>query len=161
MRKLVVCLVVYYLFTSCSPTTLNKDYIKGRRFEGYIFSKESLITPIHFEDSKERYSPTKEDIIQAEEIIKSELKNTNDLMNQSGECPNIHTHLGKYKRQYIGYINTAGDKVIWVNFLWKKGIQRPLDKEVIIIFDGCSHYWRIKVNLTQRKLSDLQVNGSA
>jgi hypothetical protein len=86
-----------------------------------------------------------------------------DLLNQVGNCPVIHKKLSKYKRQYVGTKTENGDKVIWINFIWSKDKDAlvKLSEEIIIVLDGCSYYWSVKVNLTTGKLFDLSINGSA
>lgn len=137
--------------------------IKGKSFEGYIFSKKDT-GYIPVENIKERFTPQQTDILEAEKILNEQLLNLNkDLLNQRGRCPIIHKKLKKYKRQYIGAITENGDSIIWINFIWgkdKKSIKRCSDK-IIMILDGCSFYWNVKVNLTKGKLFDLSINGQS
>jgi hypothetical protein len=86
-----------------------------------------------------------------------------DLLNQVDGCPVIHKKLTKYKRQYVGIINQNGDMVVWVNFIWAKDKDsiKKLGDEIIIILDGCSYYWNVKVNLSSENLFDLSINGPA
>jgi len=139
------------------------EYIKGKCYEGYVFSAEySGFIPI--ENFNARFTPTKDEVNQAEEIIKEQLKELNkDLLNQTSKCPVIHKKLSKYKRQYVGIITTQGEKIVWVNFVWEKDISvlQKWKDEIIIVLDGCSYYWNVKVNLDKEKLFDLSVNGSA
>ena len=141
----------------------NIQQIKGKYFEGYIFPK-TYTDFIPIENATDRFTPQQEDILKAEEILNEQLANLNrDLLNQTGSCPIIHKKLSKYKRQYIGIITENGDKVVWINFVWKKdkGVLKKYGNEIIIIIDGCSYYWNVKVNLTKGKLFDLNINGSA
>lgn len=68
--------------------------------------------------------------------------------------------LTRYKQQYVPYINSNGDKIVWVNCLcdyndpdWKKG--------VIIVRDGGSCYFHVEINLTKKSYGLLYVNGNA
>jgi hypothetical protein len=144
----------------CTALTDNTPcHIKEKGFEGYIFPKEYALV-ISFEDTKDRYTPTRQDIINVESIIKEQLATINKpLTNQVNGCPIIYKELKKYKRQYVGYINKEGDSIIWVNFIWGKHISDTWNKDVVIVLDGCSYYWNIKVNLSKKKAFDLQVNG--
>lgn len=163
--------IIYYCLLILIATPLNAQSdnkaqpIKGTRFEGYIFPKTNIIDAdwMPFHEVKERYTPTAEDIIIAEGILTEQLKRINaSLMNQSKGCPIIHKNLKKYKRQYFGYINNSGEKIIWINLVWgNKESRLDLDKKVRVVLDGCSYYWNIKVNLNEGKLFDLIVNGSA
>lgn len=163
--------IIYYCLLLLIATPINAQsdnkaqLIKGIKFEGYIFPKSNIIDadwmPLH--EVKERYTPTAEDITTAEEILTKQLKGTNtQLVNQRKGCPVIHENLKKYKRQYFGYINNSGEKIIWINLVWgNKENSSDLDKKVRVVLDGCSYYWNIKVNLNEGKLFDLIVNGSA
>lgn len=143
----------------CTALTKGPYLIKEKGFEGYIFPKEYVLV-IPSNDLKDRYTPTKQDIINIESIIKDQLAEINKLqINQVNGCPIIHEKLKKYKRQYFGFTNNEGDSIIWVNCIWSKHISDSWGKDVVIILDGCSYYWNIKVNLNKKKIFDLQVNG--
>lgn len=134
-------------------------FIKGKGFEGYIFSSDHFV----FINVKgQRYRPDEKDINAAERLLKENLKSVNTpLINQGSKgCPVIHKNLKKYVRQYVGVINENGDKVLWVNFVWKLGADRKgLSEDIENVLDGCSHYWNIKVNVDEEILYDLRVNG--
>lgn len=162
--KLLSMLLSMVFVTSCAQTITTPGYIKSNKFEGYVFPKQYAFSFPQFEGMKERYTPSNEEIIKAEQLLKGQISDINkSLINQGGDCPIIHSNLSKYKRQYIGYIDGNGDKIIWINFvtLNRKDQISRLDKDVIIILDGCSNYWNIKINLNKEKLYDLRVNGSA
>lgn len=137
----------------------NPYYIEIKCSKGYIFNQEydaNWINGI----TKDRFTPTKEDVIKAEEILKENLKEINSNMpNQGNGCPTIHKKIKKYNRQYVGYRDEEGNRIIWINFIWEKDCPDNWNKELIDILDGCSHYWNIKVNLPEAKLFDLSVNG--
>jgi len=75
--------------------------------------------------------------------------------------------------QINGYIDHEGDKVLYVNFMWAKysfldwlNVYHKDDSHSwktyrVIFLDGCSNYWSIAINLTQGKLQNMAVNGSA
>ena len=139
-------------------------YIKEKKIEGYIFPKEYTPVLVYFDDAKERYSPTKEDVLKAEQLVKEQLINLNrPLVNQGGKCPIIHNSLSKYLRQYIGYVDQNGDRILWINYIIRKDKDQSskLGKDVIMVLDGCSNYWNVKANLSKEKLYDLRINGSA
>ena len=41
-------------------------------------------------------------------------------MNQVDNCPVINKKLKPYRRQYFGYIDSNGDKIIYVTFNWDR-----------------------------------------
>lgn len=52
--------------------------------------------------------------------------------------------------------------MILINMLWAEDVDYGgLASEYILVFDGCSRYWKIKVNLSSGKVHDLEINGSA
>ena|SRR5690606_7872301 len=164
MKLLSIGLLIFCMINSCAQTVTTQGYIKGKKFEGHIFSKEYAPLTMRFKEAKKRYTPTEQDISKAEKIIKDQVVNINQpLVNQGGNCPIIHSNLSKYKRQYIGYVDERGDKIVWVNFIIRKDKEKisRLSKDVIIVLDGCSNYWNIKVNLNKEKLFELRINGSA
>ncbi|MGE5383670.1 MAG: hypothetical protein ACM3PX_09610 [Omnitrophica WOR_2 bacterium] len=143
---------------------MGNDYprmITGKGFKGYIFDKEHFVL-ISIENQSERYTPCNDDILLAEEILNEKIEIVNNpQLNQGDHCPIIHKNLKKYIRQYVGFINKNGEKVIWINFLWNdKGMQDEVSKDIINVLDGCSYYWQIEINLTKKELYNLCINGS-
>ncbi|WP_334126872.1 hypothetical protein [Empedobacter brevis] len=154
MKTSFVILILMTILNSSNPI-----YIEMKCFKGYIFEQEYNAAWING-ITKDRFTPTKEDITKVEEVLKKNLKTINvNIPNQGGKCPIIHKKIKKYNRQYVGYIDTEGNKIIWVNFIWEKNCPENWNKELVDIFDGCSHYWNIKVNLSKEMLFDLSVNG--
>jgi len=161
-----------YKTETCVGWIGNKDYqntiIKTNRFEGVIFSKDYIGL---LNNSENKYTPTTIEIDSAEIILRKGIKEINENgPNQVDNCPVIHRKLRKYKRQYFGYIDKSGDKIIFINCFWdkKEFSDRVLYKEPIdnkwkteekIVLDGCSYCWSIKVNLTKKTLFDFRVNG--
>lgn len=67
--------------------------------------------------------------------------------------------LKKHKRQYIPIINDKGEKEVWVNCFcrtWDKNWK----KEILRITDGGVCFFRLKINLTNKKHYDLYVNST-
>lgn len=157
MKFLISLLICFYAMGNNYPSM-----IKGKGFKGYIFDKEHFAL-VSIESQSERYTPCKDDILLAEDILNKKIETINTpLVNQGGHCPIIHKNLKKYIRQYVGFTNKNGEKVIWINFLWnKKGMQDKSSKDIINVLDGCSHYWKVEINLTKKELYNLRINGSA
>ena len=98
----------------------------------------------------------------AENILKNKLATLNaNRINQPKGCPNICKKLYKYYRQYFGFINSKGEKVIWINMFWNKELNDESKHELISVNDGCSYYWNIEVNITAQSLSSLRINGES
>lgn len=149
-----------FLFCLILIISYNSRFISGNGFSGYIFDENHEVM-FSAGDSNKRYTPSDKDIHLAEDILKRQIKSANrELLNQNGGCPVIHENLDKYIRQYVGFINAKGEKVIYINFVWSK-TDYDFGNDIILVLDGCSNYWNVKVNLKKGSLSDLNVNGSA
>ncbi|WP_161889553.1 hypothetical protein [Pontibacter russatus] len=146
--------------------------ISNGKYRGIIFKENAPCFLCSFE--RIRFTPSIEDISAAEKILRSEIKKENNpMLNQGGGCPILHKNLGNYRRQYFGYINEAGEQIIYINLSWDrytiidrlKGYEEPDDvnwkRQREMTLDGCSYYWEIKANLTTKELFDLNINGSA
>lgn len=135
------------------------EHFKTRQFEVAIFPETSNEIM-----QQNRFTPTKEEIIKAENALKYKLKETNRGLENQYNSSIIHKNLKKYKRQYFGYINDKGEKVLYINSLWSKSVKENhwhWLNEIIWISDGGSHYWNIEYNLETEELMNLSVNGSA
>ncbi len=177
--KFLVAIFLAAAICSCSTTyelikveKPNLIGIKSHQIKGTIFKRSYSFIPGSFSvvDSANRFTPTVNDIAQAERILKEQIKHLNkDQPNQFGNCPDIRNNLNSYFRQYVGFYDKE-DKVIHVNLLWNKysikekliGISDPrmsFDDDYTIPFDSCSNYWRLDINLTTNQALNLKVNG--
>ncbi|OWP85578.1 hypothetical protein BWK60_13375 [Flavobacterium covae] len=132
----------------------------GKNFTGYIFNEKHFVF-MSIENQEKRYTPTKNEIYDIEDLLKKEISCMNkNLINQPKGFPKIHRKMGKYIRQYVGFINKSNEKVIWINFIWKDNYtKKQLSEDIINVHDGGSYYWNIQINLTKKTLSNLQING--
>lgn len=157
-------------FYEVNKLNSNATIIKRGKIESVIFSKEADCFLCNFPGSG--FTPTVEEINEAEKILKKDIKSASKPMyNQEDGYPIIHNNLNNYRRQYYGYINKDGEKILYVNFLWAKytfierlkgyhkdeGENWKSEREIVL--DGGSNYWQIEINLTQKKLSNLNTNG--
>ncbi len=69
--------------------------------------------------------------------------------------------LKRYRRQYVTVINELGEKEIWINFFCKQNENFDWRKEPIVVADGGSCYFNLKVNLTKEEYYNLRINGVA
>lgn len=156
--KIVAVILLSSTF-ACSQS--KKMFDIDKPYKGVIVSKE---VDIFVDDKREWFEPTLKEVKKAEQMLANQIEELNkEELNQGNkECPVIDKNLDKYIRQYIGYINTSGEKIILINMLWAKDVgYGGLNSEYILVFDGCSHYWKVKVNLSSGKVYDLEINGSA
>jgi hypothetical protein len=116
---------------------------------------------ILIDSTYEKFTPTIEEI----EIAKQLAKHHIDSLEQ-----NRDKKYGKlldfkdsdYYRQYIGYIDDKGNRIIFINAVCGSYAQkRNLNNVWIFVFDGGSCFYQIKVNLKSDKCFDFSVNGVA
>ncbi len=134
------------------------DHYKTRNFDCAIFTKSETEIPL-----ANKFTPTRNMVDLVENALKKDLKKLNQkLINQP---PIIHKNLKKYKRQYIGYIDSKGNKILYINFFWDRTERKHFDKmwlqKWIYVSDGGSFFWNIKYNLETDKLFELSINGMA
>ncbi|SFS82122.1 hypothetical protein SAMN04488006_0213 [Lutibacter maritimus] len=150
------------------------ELIENRKYEGAIFSKNYNIPYSKSPTIEKRFTPTKLEIEELENRLSKYLRETNKNKPKENKHygPKIHKNLNKYVRQYIGFIDQFGQRVIHVNFIWNgyslmesiRGWTKPDDSwktEWQIIFDGGSRYWNINYIIEKEKFIDLNVNGVA
>jgi len=134
--------------------------VKGKGYEGYIFPKEHSIWG--FPPEKKRYTPSPEEIAQAERILRDSINTDYARSNQEAyRKPPINSRtLSRYMRQYVGYLTDSNEIVIWVNLFRKGSIgnQNPA-LDIISVQDGGYNFWSIRINITTKELSDMRVNG--
>jgi hypothetical protein len=182
MKQSILQVVIATLLIGCKSSLMTfqtsdpqKLAVKSAKFRGTAFdssySNEKLFLPATFTLNK--FTPTKEDIVLAEKILKQQIEKANHRkMNQFGRKQYIHRNLNKYFRQYAGFINENGDRVIHINFNWDRytvfdRIKGYWDdrleyiSEYSVVMDGGYRHWDVNVNLTTKSLYNLSVNGVA
>lgn len=148
-----------FIFVSLVFQNDSSVYISKQQFTGYIFHKNHMIF-MSIKDQKKRYTPDIKDIVCVEKILGEQIESLNKLkINQGCGYPNININLKKYIRQYVGFYNNRDEKIIWINFLWKDSLTNDPHKDIIFINDGGSYYWNVEVNLTNKLLYNLKING--
>ncbi|MBO7625786.1 MAG: hypothetical protein J6S82_10870 [Bacteroidales bacterium] len=138
-------------------------YVKTDDYEGVIFG---INCPENRKDDKAyRWNPTEEDIAKAEKLIKKyivrSVEKKHYLPNQDG-TPIVHQNFDKYYRQYLGYIDKRGRKILYVECFWKdkENLFPDWKRKKISVLDGGSYFWSIKINMKTNKCFDYSVNGN-
>lgn len=154
MKYIIILFLTSFYYVKAQNVA---EHFKTKQFEVAIFPESSYeIMP------GKRFTPTKEEIFEAEKALKSKLKEANRNLENQYNSPIIHRNLKKYKRQYFGFINDKGEKILYINSLWKKNEEETKWlQQIIMVSDGGSHYWNIEFNLETDELINLSVNGSA
>ena len=93
-------------------------------------------------------------------VIKDLLQKAVDDYNerQSSGAQKINS-LSSYKRQLIPYLNARGEKEVWLNlFCSNNGVNWR--KVIVMVDDGGSCYFELKINLVNRQVISFNVNGA-
>ena len=133
----------------------------GNNYHGWSFHQDVEVD-FTVEGQDGRFTPTDEEIADAEALIQKKLAYVNrDHTNQEGMCPIIDEHTRLYRRQYVGFTNNRGDHIVWLNALWDDTLtDEKLASDVLLTRGGCGHFWHIKCNLATRQVYGLEVNDS-
>jgi len=151
----LVLLMLSTVLYDCNGEKQNKHrvLIKSDNFEGIIFFKnymvnlpvinqaKSVIDFIPY-DSVSGWNPSNDDIYNFEDTLNDYwIINQGDLPNKNSENNLPIRDLTKFKRQYVGFIDSTETKYIWVNL-----VNGDLDEikwtEIPIVFDDPDQYKR-------------------
>ena len=182
MAKSPIFILIVTLLFGCKTTIetfqtvdTNKIGVKSGKFRGTIFKSTYPQDKLYIQssDSLNRFTPTKEEIALAETILKEQIEKVNNpRINQFSKQQYIDKNLSRYFRQYVGFINEQGDRVVHINLYWDnftlldrlKGYsddRLEYISDFSLVLDGGSHYWNVNVNVTTKTLYGLAVNGVA
>ena len=134
--------------------------VMGTNYHGYVFNKDWDVD-IMVENQDGRFTPEDVDIAMAEKLMQKKLPYLNRFHeNQEGMCPVVDEFLDRYTRQYVGFTDIHGFRIIWINFVWDEKMTKQLSQDIVRTEGGCGRYWSIKVNLDTEKVYGLEVNAS-
>jgi hypothetical protein len=129
---------------------------KGDGYGGFVFEKEFSSDEHWGGDSGVNIDLTCTDVALAEEILKDSIKAVGGI-----DKWHIEFKLTRYFRQYFGYRNASGDVCIHIEFTLKRASMSVLQDDIIGMKDGGSSFWRADINLTDKKVEGVSVNGGA
>jgi hypothetical protein len=149
IKILLVGLVIFIQVTFCQgQTEIVAELYKTKYFTVAIF-------PASYTDmvgSGNKFTPTHAQIDSAEFALRENIK----LL--SIKAPTIAKRYKYYYRQYFGFIDNEGNKVVLINAIPANKAKDWL-KRLISVTDGGSDYWNVKYSFTSRIFSDFNVNG--
>ena len=157
MKKGILILALMISFLGFSQTDKN-DFV-------FEWQNNNSSLWISIDSTFEKFTPTIEEIGLAKLLSKNHIDSLEYNRN-----PKIVKRYGKllkfndsyYFLQYVGYIDSKGNRTVFVNAVCKSyGQKSDLWKDWIFVFDGGSCYYHIKVDLTIKKCFDFSVNGEA
>jgi hypothetical protein len=135
--------------------------VNGERFKGVIFSADYEL-PIFDHADKSRFTPIVEEVMKFEKELERRIKEINKNRPNQGRHygPIIDKNLSKYSRQYAGFINDKGERMIHAGLNWKRN-DETWKTDFILVFDGGSYHWTIRYNLDKDDFFYFGVNGIA
>lgn len=157
IRSIVLlAFLVMVVDVECGAQHIAKHY-KTSKFDSAIFPANSLdmIPGI-------RFTPTNAEIDTAESALAKDIKTLNTPMINQYRTPIIHKKIGKYRRQYFGYLDQSGHKILLINCFYDKKYNDHvywLDSKVTVL-DGGSYYWSIHFDMNTKKFFEFYVNGA-
>lgn len=136
-------------------------FVNGGQFKGVIFSADYEL-PIFDHADKSRFTPTVDEVMKFEKELERRIKEINKNRPNQGRHygPIIDKNLDKYSRQYAGFINDKGERVIHAGLNWKRN-DEEWKTDFILVFDGGSYHWTIRYNLDKDEFFHFGVNGIA
>src|ERR1700733_9124575 len=108
----IIC-VLLLVSTNCfAQDTIVAEHYKTSEFDCAIFPA----TAFNYVAAGKHFTPTHQDIDRAEHALNIKLKKLDSVLaNQGGGDPIIYEHLKKYVRQYFGYIDSSGHRILFIN----------------------------------------------
>jgi hypothetical protein len=150
--------ILFSLFICASGQTVSKKTIaenyKTKQFNCAIFPSSYIDFPI---GSSDRFTPTPADVDKAEMTLKTKLAAL------TRDNPTIYKNLKHYRRQYLGYKNKDGQRILIINCMRTndEDVNKNWLNKYIMTLDGGSNYWNVNFNLETNAFFDLNVNGDA
>jgi hypothetical protein len=176
MREALIIIGVTWSLSACQSEaklfTVDKSKI-GVRYKnsrGTIFNEKYpfyLFFLGNNLDSTKRWTPKKEDIELAEQILKMNIKKIKHSYPKD-YGPRVDNRLYSYFRQYVGYRNEMGHKILHINCSWDKrsfanilGEDERLkfNSDYSMVMDGGSYYWEVEIDLDNRTIYGFGVHG--
>lgn len=179
MKKLLLPLFLFFVFGCFAQKIIRTEkvtdhsiHIVGDDFEGILFNENYIENPTDSAERKiKRFTPTNDEIVLAEDVLRSERKN----IKNAGDKKYIFSNLKDYWRQYIGYFNDKGEKCIYINCFpvneeWAIQKAKKDNKTLNIarwydslfwVFDGGRAFWQAHINLNKKIVISMSINPNA
>lgn len=158
-KRAEILIITTVIFTT-SVFSQSENFVSGNNYQGYIFPEDHNEL-IGVDNQRGTFTPLPKEIAGIESKLRNCISKLNkDIPNQGKGCPKIRKSiLDKYIRQYFGFIDNNGNKIIIINFVWEKGLgANKIDTKLVSVLDGCTRYWNIKYNMTSYRFFDIEVN---
>jgi hypothetical protein len=153
-NTLLLMLVPFLAYSQENYEYSNSELFKGK---GIVFT-EKYKPPIKLPEGAEVFTPEKEDIIAAEKILSQRF---NIDVAWTEKKKNVKRRYWKDNRQYLGFVDSSGERHILINLLnfkCKKKAAKKFEGWEKTFFIGFGEYYeknsiRLLANLTTQRLS--------
>jgi len=138
-KKIFLITILISLLTSSSfgqteiliddiKTDSKFEIVEGKDFKGAIIPADYKIN-FNKNQLAQRFTPSKEDIIQAEIALTENYNKTmkkDPRVHRFKKIKNVRSYFKDYVRQYLGYINEEGEKIIWIHLVRFEKLQKEI-----------------------------------
>ncbi len=158
MKNLITVIFVSISVIAFGQSDCSGKLISNETYNGVIMNASSECNSVT--RNLIRFTPEKSIIGAFEKQLIQKIDGINaNHPNQFKKKDYLENNLPEYNRQYFGYLNEDGEKVLYVNF-FKEPISCEMDSELIVL-DGCHGYWRISWIVKSDTFINFSVNGCA
>ena len=163
----------FLLFFSAKILAYSQEVVcvTGKEYKGYIFPKNFPIWG--FPPKSNRYTLNADEIEQAEVLIQKNIKDVClKILNKKHSKHYSKRFFRKYVRQYVGRISENGHIIIEIilyrldNNELKYDIKserfwQQFEEDIVLVQDGGYTYGSMFVDLTAKKILEINMNGEA
>ena len=148
----------------------NITIVENSNFTGAIFPAEYNFLDSFLKDEK-RFTPTEAEILDIEKKLRLQIRKLeNQGLRKKNRKQYVAQHLKNYVRQYTGYYDQDGNRIIYINSIWSEsanvidygaGETEP-DWKIhwLRVMDCGIHCWNVKYNATRKRFIDFSANNS-
>jgi hypothetical protein len=144
----------------------------------YAILKFDKANNYYFDKTAKPSTLSSEDIVKIEGLISKQVSEYNRIekdsaisitkrLRKKSHDPNFIwrgdfiKNSSKYYKQLVPIINAKGEKEVWVNCFCNASEKSYWKKSIVLVMDGGSCYFNLKINLTKGTVYDFIVNGMA
>lgn len=153
MRKLWILLIGIIIVLVAGAAWFGDLTNESKKFP--VRENQSVIFPASYKagfKEYQRWTPDWETVKQVEPALQQCLKK---------EAPDIAKKLSAYKRQYVGLVNQAGEKIVWVNFFAYDFGSEDWQRDLVIVEAGGDDFFNVKIKIKSQECFDVMINGVA
>ena len=145
--------MIFFVLTLCAQKGSRPDLRKGN---ATILNLDSSWQRIIFGQIYNAWKPSKEDILVSENLLSECFNREKSLGHFSG-----NRFLINYTRQYFGFIDNKGNKIVWINCFIRNDASKDNTWKTFptVVDDGGDCFFNLKVDTGKRQYYDLQING--